>query len=634
MDHVPQPHAAKPAPAPPSTASGKPDANRWPAPQTLLDPESDLGTIERTLLAFATHPQGAGASRAWLLVWNSRSGLVEGWREAASSASPTLEQALSAARRAGSPDGASERIHAWAESPDRLEGPVAHAWRAQAIASGDGGEQPGAPWAESSRIGAVPLRRGTRAYGVLVCVWAGTVSHEAEALEWLRAAAESNFGAQRRAVETRRLARQARANAELARTSVSAVNLAEVLHLVTRLAAEAVDARGAVLYRTEARGSLKVEVAHGQPVMRDTCARGFLAAAREACATGQACAGERGDEVPHLPPGVSGETSTWAIVPLVAYGRCLGALVVYDGLDRHPCEGAYERADLDHLAALADHAALVLEHARIGEEGRRREQLRSDQSARLRELDRLAAIGEMAVRVAQESRNPLASIAAFVKRAHRELPEEDARREYLEIVLRETERLETMLGEQMEYSQLQRPSLEMQNLNGVVQEALQRFSESLVRRRVRLLKRLAPDLPMLLLDAHRIRRVVENVVAFALESVPMGGRIRVDSRRAADHVVVEIAHDGVRHAGDLLDQLFVPFASGGTAGAAVGLGVAQQIVREHGGEVRLRADGEWSTIFSFTLPIAGNEDRRKAPDRRSVRGERRRRRDDDGTRGS
>lgn len=628
MDHAQQPSA------PHAAAPGDTFAPGWPAPTALFDGDAELGAIERTLLAFATHPGGAGGQQAWLLLWNSRTGLLEGWREAGASASLTLEDAICRARRIGSAEGASERFHAWAEEPERLEGPAAHAWRAQACAAGDGGEQPGAPWSASARVGAVPLRRGARAYGVLVCAWNAASPREAAALEWLRAAAEAAFGAQWRGAEARRLSRQAQAIAELVRTSVSAVNLAEVLHLVTKHAAEGLAARGAALYRTDPRGTLKVEVAHGHPVMRDTFARGFLAAAQQVCDSGQALTGARGDEALQLPPGVSGETSVWAIAPLVAYGRRLGAIVVYDGLDRHPASGAFERSDLEHLSALADHAALVLEHARLGDEARRHEQLRSEQSARLRELDRLAAIGEMAVRVAQESRNPLASIAAFVKRAHRELPEDDARREYLEIVLREAERLEAMLGEQMEYSRLQRPSLEMQNLNGVVQEALQRFSESLVRRRVRLLKRLAPDLPMLLLDAHRIRRVVENVVAFALESVPMGGRIRVDSRRASEFVVVEIAHDGARQAGDLLDQLFVPFASGGTAGAAVGLGVAQQIVREHGGEVRLRADGEWSTIFSFTLPIAGNEDRRKAQDRRSVRGERRRRKDDDPSRGS
>jgi two-component system sensor kinase FixL len=88
--------------------------------------------------------------------------------------------------------------------------------------------------------------------------------------------------------------------------------------------------------------------------------------------------------------------------------------------------------------------------------------------------------------------------------------------------------------------------------------------------------------------------------------------------------VVEVAHDGARVAGDLLEQLFVPFASTRPGGPAVGLGVAQQVVREHGGEIRVRSDSEWSTIFSFTLPIRDNEDRRRtAPDRRHERRDRR-----------
>jgi signal transduction histidine kinase len=164
----------------------------------------------------------------------------------------------------------------------------------------------------------------------------------------------------------------------------------------------------------------------------------------------------------------------------------------------------------------------------------------------------------------------------------------------------------------------------MQALNAVVQQALQRSSETLVRRRVRLLKKLAPDLPSLLLDAPRIQRVVENVLAYALECVSTGGRIQVETRQAGEYVISEVSFDGQRHGGDLLEQLFVPFAGAG-GGAAVGLGMAQQIVREHGGEVRVRGESEWSTVFAFTLPVTGNEDRRKSRERRAVRSDRRRR---------
>jgi nitrogen-specific signal transduction histidine kinase len=141
---------------------------------------------------------------------------------------------------------------------------------------------------------------------------------------------------------------------------------------------------------------------------------------------------------------------------------------------------------------------------------------------------------------------------------------------------------------------------------------------------VRLVKKLAPDLPTLLLDAARIRRVVANIVACALEAVPTGGRMRVETRRAGVNVVLDVVHDRTRQAGDALEHLFAPFGAASASGSALGLSVAQQIVREHGGEIRVRSEDEWSSVFSVTLPVLDNQDRRRARDRRGARSDRRR----------
>jgi len=90
------------------------------------------------------------------------------------------------------------------------------------------------------------------------------------------------------------------------------------------------------------------------------------------------------------------------------------------------------------------------------------------------------------------------------------------------------------------------------------------------------------------------------------------------------HALIEIAHDGPREPGDVLDQLFVPFASVKSGGPAVGLAVARQVVREHGGEVRVRSEGDWSVVVTLTFPVRDNRDRRGAgPDRRLTAGDRR-----------
>lgn len=621
----------------PSGRTGAGRAASLPALAPLFECEADLDALERVLLALAVHPQGAGAAGAWLLRWNPGLEVLEGWRHAAPPASgEPLAHALGRARRAAPAESAEERrLRAWSEPPARLEGALSAAWRGASCALGAGGEQPGAPWSDSPRVGAVLLRREAGPCGLLVAEPAAEESDEAagEQLEALRSLAEAALAAQRRATEARSRARQAAALAEFARGCVASINVAEAMHLLARLAAHGADAREAAVFLAVPEAPPKLEVAHGPAPVRERHARGWLEAAGELLEGGPSRSGLRPEEARGVPAEIAGELGAWAVVPIGAYEKRLGAIAVYDVRDAGGREPGFAPHDLEYLGTLGAQAGLLLAHAgAIGELDRARRSAR-DQAARLRELDRLAGVGELAARVAEEARNPLASIAAFARRAHRALEKDDPQNEYLEIVVRETARLEAMLAEQLQYAQLQRPRLRVQALNAVVQEALQRAGETLVRRRVRLIKKLAPDLPQLLLDAPRIQRVVENIVAYALECVPVGGRIQVETRRAAGFVLAEVAFDGQRSAGDLLEHLFVPFGTGPAGGAAVGLGMAQQIVREHGGEVRVRGESEWSTVFSFTLPVAGNEDRRRSRERRSVRGERRRGEGESGTGG-
>lgn len=587
----------------------------------LLAAEADLDALERMIAAWAVHADGGGAAHAWWLKWDARAAVLTLARESAAAPdAPTLVDWLGQARRAA-PEHvpADQRRLPWGIAPAALAPGLAEVWHDATVASGVHGGGDGTPWSDTAGLGAIALRRGPRPHGLLVLA-GGAPSRQG--LAAFQEAASLALESQLRTAETRRRARQATAAAEFARTVVSAVNVAEALHLLARLAAQGAGARGAAVFRRTREDALELAVAHGPSALREPFAAAFREAAEMVCRHGQPLSGDRGSECPGIEPGVAGETSVWAVLPIRAYGHSLGALVVHDGLDRG--SPGFERGELEHLTALADHAALLLEHAARLARQEGLERSTREHGTRASELEARATLGDLAARIAEECRNPLASIGAFARRALREDEAGESSRESVEIVAREAERLESLLAEQTRWSGLERPRLRMQSLNAIVQESLQRSSEVLVRRRVRLIKKLAPDLPDLLLDAPRIQRVVQNVLAHALESAPLGGRIRVESRRAGAFVVVELAHDGSRQTTDVLDQLFVPFAPGAT-GAALGLGMAHQVVREHGGEVRVRTEGEWGAVVSFTLPVAENSDRRNRGERRSVRTDRRRR---------
>jgi signal transduction histidine kinase len=613
-----EPTAARPEPAEPA-----PDVE---ALRALLECEADLEALERALLAAALHPATGGATAAWWLRFDERRGALLGWR-AADEGYPDIPLSTAIARARRTPPTltpATEALRGFSREVKQLAGACDVAWRTGSPACGVGAELAGAPWSDAANIAAVPLRRGPRFHGLLVLALAEKPECPPQ-LAWLAIAGNAALAAQERTAEARRRARQASGLAEFARLCVGPANVAEAMHALVRIAAQSLQIRHAAFFRRRDDGALAFEIAHGPAPSRELEARALQIPAAEVARASRALSGTNASDLPGPAVEGLGEMSVWALHPLVAYGRTLGVLAAWDGPERGPAAPEWERGDLDTLATLADHASLLLEHGRRLDELAAAERRREDLAARLREQDRVAAVGELAGRVVEDARQPLASMAALATRALGELPEDDPRRQYLEAVRSEAERLEALLESQQDYARLERPRLRMEALNDLAQEALRTAAEPLSRRRVRLVKKLAPDLPTLLLDAARIRRVVENILACVLEAVPVGGRMRVETRRSGTFVVLEIVHDRSRLEGDVLERLFVPFGGSLGNGAALGLGVAHQIVREHGGEIRVRSEDEWTTVFAVTLPVLDNQDRRRGDDRRSLRTERRRR---------
>jgi signal transduction histidine kinase len=336
----------------------------------------------------------------------------------------------------------------------------------------------------------------------------------------------------------------------------------------------------------------------------------------------------RVEDVSDDPRFASGLPEEWCAAIAVPYRldeKTWGIAVAIRRRNSHGTSTGFDGEAADAAGLVAEAASGALARARQLERTREVERRLRDVESQLKHADKMIAVGERGLHVAQEIRNPIAAIAGLAKRLARDTEEGSEKREYVDIILRETDRLERILGEQLSMAQMTKPRLKLQSMNVLVQEALEQQSDELVRRRVRLLKRLAPDLPSLLLDEDKIRQVVANVLHYALTSVPAGGRVRVETRTGGGMVQAEIAHDGPKVPGESLDRLFVPFSATRRYGAGVGLAVAYQVVREHGGEIRARSEGDWSSIVTVYLPLRENTDRRARPDRRAGRTERRRR---------
>ena len=239
----------------------------------------------------------------------------------------------------------------------------------------------------------------------------------------------------------------------------------------------------------------------------------------------------------------------------------------------------------------------------------------------LRRSERLAAVGQLSASMAHEIRNPLAAISGSIQLlgSGGEGPrgKQESRR-LMEIVLRETDRLNRLLTEFLEYARPGPLRLEALPVAEVVAEVLAIFDASRPGG-VEVAVELEPGL-CLRADPGQLRQVLWNLLINAAQAMPDGGTIglgaracgpaqdgpagRRNDREEGGWVEIAVRDAGVGIPADVLDRIFDPFFTTKPGGTGLGLATVHRIVEEHGGSIRVQsADGK-GTTFQLRLPRA------------------------------
>lgn len=215
---------------------------------------------------------------------------------------------------------------------------------------------------------------------------------------------------------------------------------------------------------------------------------------------------------------------------------------------------------------------------------------------------RLAAIGRLAAGIAHEIRNPLAAISGSIELLVSSgvgdaSPEA---RELGGIVQRETERLNGLITQLLEFARPHKPDLIQLDLAESVTELVQVWKNDrrLGDTRIELT---APSEVRVEADEAQLRQVVWNLLRNASEAAP-GGVIRVAVRSHAGRALLVVSDDGPGISDDQLSRIFEPFFSTKPAGTGLGLPTVHRIVEEHRGSVELTRNPDGGTTATVSLP--------------------------------
>jgi PAS domain S-box-containing protein len=237
---------------------------------------------------------------------------------------------------------------------------------------------------------------------------------------------------------------------------------------------------------------------------------------------------------------------------------------------------------------------------------------RAEEQARQR--DRLAALGRFTSSVAHEIRNPLTGIAAGIQYLSRSVAQGHPERENLGFILSEVQRLDRIVQDLFDITHPKGLKLEPAPLQRALDRALQSLQPVLESRGVRvdvdagLARRLVPH------DADQMQQVFINLLKNAAEASGRGCTIRVrllggpadpaEAEPAADGAVrVAVEDEGAGIAPEHLANLFEPFFTTKEGGTGLGLYVSHDVVRRHGGHLRVRSEPGRGTTFVIELPL-------------------------------
>ena len=224
---------------------------------------------------------------------------------------------------------------------------------------------------------------------------------------------------------------------------------------------------------------------------------------------------------------------------------------------------------------------------------------------RMRQADRLATVGRLSANMAHEIRNPLAAMSGAVEALAKDLPPDEGRNRLVEIVLRESERLNHIVGAFLEYARPAPLTPIDVDLAQILDEVLLQIEHGPLPEHLKIMREYAESLPARV-DPQQMRQAIWNLCLNAVQAMPDGGEMRVGGRALGqtepEQIQIWVADSGHGIADADLPHIFEPFYS--TKAGGIGLALVYRVLQDHGGLIEARSRPGDGTTFTLTLPAA------------------------------
>jgi signal transduction histidine kinase len=285
--------------------------------------------------------------------------------------------------------------------------------------------------------------------------------------------------------------------------------------------------------------------------------------------------------------------------PMTFAGEAIGALNVYTGKPYH-----FSDEEIRILSAFAELSAIAIEKARLYERVVDVEEL-------LRQNEKLSALGLLAAEVAHEIRNPLTVMKMLYHSLDLKFPKKDPRAKDAQLLGEKIEHLNKIVERILDFARTTEPKLSPVDLNELVEELSLLVRHKLANQGVKLTRLLQPNLPTVMGDATQLEQAFLNLILNAAEAMPHGGTLSIATNAPTSgasarpsSVIVEFTDNGEGMSEEQQVRAFGSVLSTTKAkGTGLGLAIVGRTIETHGGTVKINSKVGQGTTFKITFPV-------------------------------
>jgi len=222
---------------------------------------------------------------------------------------------------------------------------------------------------------------------------------------------------------------------------------------------------------------------------------------------------------------------------------------------------------------------------------------------KVRQNERLAAVGNTVSQIVHEIKNPLMIIGGFAQQLLKAQTLDAKGLQKLAIITEEVARLESLMGEMRDYSRFPNLKREIGRIETLVQEVFNYYFDLMKEKGIELILIPVEPLPAYNLDYQQLKQVLLNLVKNASEAMPEGGNITISVTRRPPDLEIMVADTGEGMAPEVAENIFTPYFTTKSKGSGLGLAISRNIVRAHNGEIMVESQPGKGSIFTIGLPL-------------------------------